>query len=67
MAGVNIYLTEKEQTMLIEYVTNGVSILGEAEGTWEQVQEDMENGLGKALYKLYKGRVGARHYKKYVK
>ena len=40
MAGVNIYLTEKEQTMLIEYVTNGVSILGEAEGTWEQVQED---------------------------
>ena len=40
-------------------------LLGEAECTYEQTDEDMENGLGSALRKLYKGRNGERIYAKY--
>ena len=49
----------------IAIVTNSVELLGEAECTWEQTDEDMENGLGSALRKLYKGRRGERIYAKY--
>lgn len=38
---------------------------GEAECTHEQTDEDMENGLGSAIRKLYKGRNGERIYAKY--
>ncbi len=30
-------------------------------------QERLDNGLGSALYKLYKGRNGQRAYKEYAK
>lgn len=65
MAGISIYLTEQEQDMLIEYATQAISILGEAEGTWEQTEDDLKNGLGSAMYKIYKGRNGQRNYKQY--
>lgn len=51
--GRSIYFTDLEIEKLIDYVSNSVELLGEAEGTWEQTAEDMENGLGSAMRKLY--------------
>ena len=64
---MQIYLTKKEREMALKYIQNSVSILGEAEDTWEDVEKDMENGLGSLLAKLYKGTRGEEMYKKYKK
>lgn len=40
-------------------------ILGNASDTAKQVDEDMENGLGSALRKLYEGCIGESKYAKY--
>lgn len=63
--GRSIYFTDLEIEKLIDYVSNSVELLGEAEDTWEQTAEDMENGLGSAMRKLYKGRNDERIYAKY--
>lgn len=63
--GRNIYFTEKEVEMLLEYLEEVISILGEAEDTCEQTEMDLENGLGSAMRKLYKGRNGERVYAEY--
>ena len=34
--------------------------------TCDSIDELLDNGLGSALYKLYKGREGERFYKKYM-
>ena len=60
--GRSIYFTDLEIEKLIDYVSDSVELLGEAEGTWEQTAEDMENGLGSAIRKLYKGRRGEKIY-----
>ena len=61
--GRSIYFTDLEIEKLIDYVSNSVELL--AEGTREQTAEDMENGLGSAMRKLYKGRRGEKIYAKY--
>lgn len=53
--GRSIYFTDKELKQLIDYTTEATEILGEASETYEQVDKDMEDGLGSALRKLYKG------------
>nr|DAQ09752.1 MAG TPA: hypothetical protein [Caudoviricetes sp.] len=53
--GRNIYFTDRELQQIKNYVFEAVEILGEASETYKQVDEDMENGLGSALRKLYKG------------
>ena len=63
--GRSIYFTDLEIEKLIDYVSDSVELLGEAEGTREQTAEDMENGLGSAIRKLYKGRRGEKIYAKY--
>ena len=65
--GRSIYFTDQEIEKLIDYTTNSVEVLGEAECTHEQTDEDMENGLGSAIRKLYKGRNCERIYAKYKK
>lgn len=60
MSGKNIYFTDQELNMIIEYIHEAKSILGEAEDTWEKVEKDMNDGLGSALRKLYKGRNGGK-------
>ena len=35
--------------------------------TCDSIDEILDNGLGSALYKLYKGKEGERFYKKYEK
>lgn len=53
--GRNIYFTDRELQQIRNYVLEAVEIPGEASETYKQVDEDMENGLGSALRKLYKG------------
>ena len=64
---MQIYLTKKEREMALKYIQDSVSILSEAEDTWEDIKKDMENGLGSLLAKLYKGMQGEELYKKYKK
>lgn len=52
--GRSIYFTDRELQQIRNYVFEAVEILGEASETYKQVDEDMENGLGSALRKLYK-------------
>ena len=63
--GRNIYFTDKEVQMVRNYVCEAMDILGEGTETSVQVDEDMENGLGSALWKLYKGCNGEVNYSKY--
>ena len=65
MAGVSIYLTEREQDMLIKYIGQGVEMLEEGEDTHDEVIKDLDEGLGSGLRKLYKGRIGETHYSGY--
>ena len=63
--GRSIYFTDRELSMVRDYVFEATDILGNASDTAEQVDEDMENGLGSALRKLYKGCIGESKYAKY--
>lgn len=63
--GRNIYFTDRELNIVRYYVFEATDILGNASDTAEQVDEDMENGLGSALRKLYKGCIGESKYAKY--
>ena len=63
--GRSIYFTDRELSMVRSYVFEAIDILGDASDTAEQVDEDMENGLGSALRKLYKGCNGESKYAKY--
>ena len=63
--GRNIYFTDRELSMVRSYVFEATDILGNASDTAEQVDEDMANGLGSALRKLYKGCIGESKYTKY--
>ena len=65
MSGRNIYFTDQELNMIIEYIIEATSILGDAEDTCEKVDEDMNNGLGSALRKLYKGKNGEKNFSQY--
>ena len=51
--------------MVRSYVFEATDILGNASDTAKQVDEDMENGLGSALRKLYEGCIGESKYAKY--
>ena len=63
--GRSIYFTDKELSMVRNYVFEATDILGNASDTAEEVYEDMNNGLGSALRKLYKGCNGELKYAKY--
>lgn len=64
--GRSIYLTEKEQKALRDSASEWCEIMsgGDAEAC-ECVEERLNNGLGSALKKLYKGLNGERIYKDY--
>lgn len=65
---MQVYLTEKEVLALIDSATEWYSIMGDGdEASHEQAEERMNNGLGSALYKLYKGRNGQRIYEEYAR
>lgn len=64
--GRNVYLTEKEIKALIDASTEWCEIMGSGDKeSCDNVEERLNNGLGSALRKLYKGRKGERIYKDY--
>lgn len=65
---MQLYLTNKEINALIESATEWCSMMGDGdEDSCKQAEERMDNGLGSALYKLYKGRNGQRNYEEYAR
>lgn len=63
--GRNIYFTDEEIKQLVHMVEEATSILGEAEDTYESVDEALENGLGSAMNKLTKYTNRNRVYSEY--
>lgn len=66
MSGRNIYLTEKEQKALRNICSEWCDIMNSGnKEACDCVEESLNNGLGSALRKLYKGLNGERLYKDY--
>lgn len=63
--GRSIYFTDKELKQLRNYALEAIEILGEAPGTAEQTDNDLGDGLGSAMRKLYKGYNGEAIFAKY--
>lgn len=63
--GRNIYFTEQEILQMLSYINEAMDILGTGEECVPRVESDLENGLGSALRKLYKGKEGEAIYKEY--
>lgn len=64
--GRSIYLTEKEILALIDTSGEWIQIMTDGDGLAQQEVDDrLNNGLGRALKKLYKGHNGERIYKDY--
>lgn len=63
--GKNFYFTDNELTIIIEYIENSVEALSKGSDSHQKVEKDMENGLGSALRKLYKGKNGEFVYAQY--
>lgn len=64
--GRSIYLSDNEIKALKDVATEWCSIMGDGSETSHLVDESLNNGLGSALYKLYKGCNGERIYKEYI-
>jgi hypothetical protein len=63
--GRSIYFTDKELKQIRDYTSEAIEILGEASGTTKQIDEDLDNGLGSAMRKLYKGCNGELRFAEY--
>lgn len=63
--GRSIYFTDKELKQIRNYALGAIEILGEASDTWEQTEKDLDDGLGSAMRKLYKGYNGEARFSKY--
>ena len=53
--GRSIYFTDRELQQLRNYALEAIEILGEGVETAEQTDDDLKDGLGSAMRKLYKG------------
>lgn len=54
MRGKQIYFTEKELILVRQAVNGYVEMMGEGENTFEIIEEELENGLSKAIDKIGK-------------
>lgn len=63
--GRSIYFTDKELKALRYSATEWCDIMADGEETVDHAQERLDNGLGSALKKLYKGCNGEKVYKDY--
>ena len=63
--GRSIYFTDKELKQIRDYTSEAIEILGQASGTTKQIDEDLDNGLGSAMRKLYKGCNGELRFAEY--
>lgn len=67
MNGIQISLTGKERERLIDAVTYYIDIMSEGIETVESLDIELNDGLGKAMFKLYKGLNGEINYIDYNK
>lgn len=65
MRGKSIYLTNNEILALTATCSEWESMMSEGEETAHLVDERLDEGLGSALKKLYKGREGQKIYNTY--
>lgn len=63
--GRTIKLTEEEIKALIDTCSEWIEMMSEGEDSFEFVDKRLDEGLGTALRKLYKGRNGEKIYKHY--
>ena len=64
--GRSIYLSEKEILALIDTSGEWIQMMMNGDASIQQAADDrLNNGLGRALKKLYKGRNEERIYKDY--
>lgn len=54
MRGKQIYFTEKELVLVRQAVNCYVQMMGDADETFELIEEELENGLSKAIAKIDK-------------
>lgn len=67
MKGIQISLTGKERQCIIDALNEFIEIYDEGMLTSIELDGIMDNGLGKAMFKLYKGLRGESLYEKYNK
>ncbi|MBQ8166886.1 MAG: hypothetical protein IJZ96_07605 [Lachnospiraceae bacterium] len=65
--GKTIYLTDKEIKAVRDCCGEWCEIMSTGVETFKTVEQTLNDGLGSALYKLYKGLNGARLYENYIK
>ena len=68
MKGVQISLTGQEREILLNVLQDYIELCS----NWsfersEQLDEEMNNGLGRVMFKLHKGLIGEKTYDKYNK
>ena len=63
---MTISFKEKELASMRKAIEGYLDIMENSADTCDSIDEIMDNGLGSALYKLYKGKEGERFYKKYM-
>lgn len=64
---MTISFKEKELAAMRKAIEGYLDTMENSADTCDSIDEILDNGLGSALYKLYKGKEGERFYKKYVK
>lgn len=62
-----ISFTDKEEELLRDVLNEYCDIMCDTEATSKTLDEQMEDGLGSVMYKLYKGRRGQTLYEKYAR
>lgn len=68
MKGIQVSLTAKERECLLDAVSYYIDMMGDGdEKSVSIINKALNDGLGSALYKLYKGLRGEGYYKKYEK
>lgn len=66
MNGIQISLTGQERERLIDAVNCYIDIMVEGIETSKSLDIELNNGLGKAMFKLYKGLNGEQQYIDYT-
>lgn len=67
MNSISIYLTGKERERLIDAVSCYIDTMSNGLETSETLDMELNDGLGKVMFKLYKGLQGEDVYKSYEK
>ncbi len=67
MKGIQVSLTGNERDKLLDAVACYISTMSEGVETYKLIEEELNNGLGSAMHKLYKGLNGEQSYEHYKK